>query len=86
MSSDGSLDTPTSNIHVSTKTLNISIINSSKKELNSIHIGYAYPQGLPLKETQANLHLVANLFNTTKTKDPQPSCDVMPTMPTSNSL
>ena len=42
-----------------------------------------YPQGLPLKEIQANLHLVAKLFNATKAKDHQPSCDAMFTMPTS---
>lgn len=44
-----------------------------------------YPQGLPLKETQANLHLATNLFHATKTKDAQPSCDSMPTMFTSTS-
>ena len=38
-----------------------------------------YPQGLPLKETQANLHSIVNLFNATKTKDPKPSCTIMPT-------
>ena len=40
---------------------------------------YVYPQGLPLKETQANLHLAAKIFNDTKAKYPQPSCTTMPT-------
>ena len=40
---------------------------------------YAYPQGLPLKETQANLHLVVNLFHATRPKEPKPSCTTMPT-------
>lgn len=44
-----------------------------------------YPQEIPLKETQADLHLATNDFNSMKTKDPKPSYDSMPTIPTSTS-
>ena len=40
---------------------------------------YSYPQGLSLKETQANLHLATNTFNNAKPKEPNLSCTIMPT-------
>ena len=71
MSSDGFLDTSTSsNTHAPPNTSNISNMLLSNKEMNAFHVQYAYPQGLPLKETQANLHLATNLFHATKPKDP----------------
>lgn len=79
MSSSGSTTSfASSNIHVSPKASNLS---------NDFHSSYSYPQGLPPKETQANLHLNTNLFHATKAKDTQPSCNSMPDIPTfSNSL
>ena len=47
---------------------------------NAFHAIYSHPQGLPLKETQANLHLVANTFDNAKPKEPKPSCAIMPTL------
>ena len=80
MSSSGSITSSTSsNTHASPKTSKLSNIPLSKKERNAFHIDYAYPQGLPLKESQANIHLAANLFHATKTKNPQFSCATMPT-------
>ena len=46
---------------------------------NAFHASYFHPQGLPLKETQANLHLAANTFDNVKPKEPKPSCTIMPT-------
>ena len=43
-------------------------------------VPYSYPQGLPLKETQANLHLATNTFDNAKPKEPKPSCAIMPTL------
>ena len=72
MSSDGFLDTSiSSNTYSSPKTSKLSNILPSKKGPNSFHVvPYSYPQGLPLKETQANLHLDENTFHASKTKHP----------------
>ena len=59
-------------------------MSPSNKEYNTFHIDCAYPQGLHVKETQANTHMTTNLFHATKTKYPQFSCDAIPTIPTSN--
>ena len=84
MSSDAFLDTLISyNTYPSPKTSKLSNILPSNKGPNAFHaIPYSYPQGLPLKETQANLHLAENPFHASKTKNPQPSCDAMSTIPT----
>lgn len=42
-------------------------------------VPYSYPPGLPLKETQANLHLAAKTFNNDKPKEPKPSYAIIPT-------
>ena len=64
MSSSGSITSSTSsNTHAPPNTSNLSNMPLSNKELNAFHVHYAYPQGLPLKENQANLHLGANLFS-----------------------
>ena len=56
-----------------------SLTSSSKKDSNCFHVvPYSYPQGLPLKETQANLHLATNTFDNAKPKEPKPSCTIMP--------
>ncbi|WP_233109390.1 hypothetical protein, partial [[Clostridium] innocuum] len=62
LSCDGSLPSPTSsNTHTFPKASESSksFTNpSSNKDPNTFHaVPYSYPQGLPLKETQANLHL-----------------------------
>ena len=83
MSSDDFLDTFTSyNTNEPPKVSKLSKMPPPKKEPNCFHIDHAYPQGLQLKENQANLHLSANLFHATKNKDPQHSCNTMITMPT----
>ena len=41
-----------------------------------------YLQGLPLKETQANLDLAASLSHNTQTKGPKPSFIDTPIIPT----
>ena len=43
-------------------------------------VPYSYPQGLPLKETQANLQLAVNTFNNAKPKEPKSSSTIMPTL------
>ncbi|MDF3675379.1 hypothetical protein [Enterobacter hormaechei] len=79
MSSSASITSSTSsNTHASPNTSKLSNMPPSNKEPNAFHIDYVYPQGLPLKETQANLHLAANLFHATNPKHPQPSCTTMP--------
>ena len=84
MSSNGSNATSTSpNTYASLNTSNISNIPPSNKEPNSLYVDLSYPQGLPLKETQASLNLVAKLFNATKTKDPKHACIDTPIIPTS---
>ena len=71
MSSDGFLDTSTySNTHAPPKTSNLSNMPLSNKEPSAFRMQYLYPQWLPLKENQANLHLASNLFHATKPKDP----------------
>ena len=71
MSSSGSITSYTSsNTHASLNTSKISNMTPSNKEPSAFHLQYVYPQELPLKETQANLHLAANLFHSTKPKDP----------------
>ena len=60
------------------KSSNIFNVPPSNKEPNTFCVDYVYPQGLPLKETQANLHLASNLFHATNPKYPQPSCTTMP--------
>ena len=87
MSSDCFLDTSiSSNTYSSPKTSHLSNIIPLKKGPNYFHaVPYSYPQGLPLKETQANLHLAKNPFHASKTKHPQTSCDTMSAMPTSAS-
>lgn len=71
ISSDGFLDTSTSsNTRAPPNTSNLSNMPPSNKEPNYFHVHYAYPQGLLLKETQDNLHLVENLFHATMPKDP----------------
>ena len=53
---------------------------SSNNGPNAFHVvPYSYPQGLPLKETKANLHLAPNTSNNSKPKEPNPSCAIMPT-------
>lgn len=72
MSSGGFLDTSTSsNSHTSLKNSNLPNMNPSNKEPSAFHMDYVYPQGLPLKETQANLHLAEKNFNASKPKGPQ---------------
>ena len=71
MSSDGFLDTSTfSNIRAPPNTSNLSNMPLPNKKPNAFHVHSAYPQGLPLKETQDNLHLSENLLHATMTKDP----------------
>lgn len=83
MSSNGLLDTSTSsNTYKLPKNSKLSNMHPLRKEPNSFHIDHSYHQGLPLKETQANLHLDENLFHATKTKDLQISWDAMLTIPT----
>ena len=84
MSSDAPLPSSTSStIYSSPKdfeSLKSSTNPSSKKDPNTFHVvPYSYPQRLPLKETQANLHLVANTFDNAKPKEPKPSCAIIPT-------
>ena len=75
MSSDGLHDIRTSsNIHASSNTLNLSKIPQSNKEPNGFHTNYMCPQGIPIKQTQDNLHLAAKNFHATKSKYPQLSC------------
>jgi len=72
MSSSGSITSSTSsNTHASPNTSKLSNMPPSNKEPNAFHVHNVYPQGLPLKETQANLHLAANFFHGTKPKDPR---------------
>ena len=47
---------------------------------NAFHASYSHPQGLSLKETQANLHLTANTFNNSKPKELKTSYAIMPTL------
>ena len=83
MSSSGFITSSTSsNTHASPNTSKLSNMPPSNKEPNAFHIHNVYPQGLPLKETQANLHLATNLFHATNPKYPQPSCTTMPTLST----
>jgi hypothetical protein len=71
MSSSGSITSSTSsNTHASPNTSKLSNMPPSNKEPNAFHVHNVYPQGLPLKETQANLHLDRNLFHATMPKDP----------------
>lgn len=88
MSSSGVIDaSASSNIHVSPKASKLLNMLPTKKERNAFHTSYSYPQGLPLKVNQANLHLAANLFHATKAKNAQPLCNSMLSSPTStNSL
>ena len=85
MSCDDSLPSYTSsNTHTSPKASKSSksFTNySSNKDPNDFHaVSYSYPQGSPLKETQANLHLTANTFNNAKPKEPKPSYNIMDTL------
>ena len=82
LSCDGSLPLSTSsNTHKSpkaSKSFRSSINPSSNKDSNAFHaVPYSYLQGLPLKETQANLHLAANTFNNAKPKELKPSYVIM---------
>lgn len=72
MSSDGLLYTTTSS-------------NTPPSNIlpNAFHSSYAYPQGIPLKETQANIPFAANIFHTAEAKYSQPSYNTMLAMPTS---
>lgn len=72
MSSNGSKETSTSsNMTSPSKVSNLSNMPPPNKAPNSFSINYVYPQGLPLKETQANLDLDENLSHSTQTKDPK---------------
>lgn len=62
----------------------LSNIPPSNKDPNSFHNDYVYPQGLPLKEIQANLHLATNFFHASKVIDSKPSCAIIPIVPISN--
>jgi hypothetical protein len=84
LSSDSPIPSSTSStIHTSLKdyeSLKSSTNHSSNKNLDNFHaVPYSYPQGLSLKETQANLHLATNTSNNAKSKEPKPSCTIMPT-------
>ncbi len=80
--SNGSNATSTSsNIHPPCQLSKLSN-TYSPKELTTPSIDYVYPQRLPLKETQANINLAANLSHTTQTKDPKPPCVAPPIIPT----
>ena len=73
LSSNALLPSSTSStIHTSPKyfeSLKSSTNSSSNKDPNAFHSApYSYPQRLPLKKTQANLHLDANNFDTGKPK------------------
>ena len=69
-----------STIHTSPKdseSLKSSTNPSSNKDPNDFHaVPYSYPQGLPLRETQAKLHLATNTSNNAKPKEPKPSCTI----------
>ena len=81
MPSSGSLPSSTSsNIHASPKALNLSNIPSSNMLSNIVHARYSHSRGLPLKDTQANLHLAANIFNNVEPKEPKPLYAIMPTL------
>ena len=85
-SSNGSNATSTSsNMPSPTKASNLSSMPPPKKAPNSSAIDYVYLQGLPLKETQANLDLATSLSHTSQTKDPKPSCATTPIIPTPTS-
>ena len=65
-----------------TKASKLSSIPPPNKVPNSFAIDYVYLQGLPLKETQANLDLATSLPHNNQTKDPKPSCVTTPSIPT----
>ena len=70
MCSSGSITSSTSSkTHASPNTSNLSNMPPSNKKSGAFHMQYVYPQGLPLKETQANLHFPTNSFHATKPKD-----------------
>ena len=84
LSCDGSLPSPTSsNTHTSPKaamSFKSSTDPSFNANSNAFHaVPYSYPQGPPLKDTQANLHLAENNFNNAKPKEPKSLCTTMPT-------
>ena len=70
LSCGGSLPSSTSsNTHTSPKASESFTNSSSNKDPKDFHVvPYSYPQGLPLKETQANLHLAENTFDNAKLK------------------
>ena len=83
-----SSDTPfpsytSSTIHISPKdseSLKSPTNHLSNKDPDDFHaVPYSYPQGLPLRETQANLHLAENTFDNAKPKEPKLSCAIMST-------
>ena len=43
-------------------------------------VPYSYPQGLPVKQTEANLHLARNTFDNAKPKEDKLSSTIMPTL------
>ena len=73
-SSNGSNATSSSsNMPSPSKASKLSSILPPNKVPNSSAIYDVYLQGLPLKETQDNLHLATNLSHNSQTKDPKPS-------------